>query len=137
MKFEIEFSRTYPHPVAKVWRALTEPGALGEWLMETDFVAEEGREFSMWCEDGEGHTDTYLCRVLELEPQRRMLWSWLLKGRERDGATTVEFILEAVEEGTRLTIIHRGDRDEDTIERFKGGWPVKLDQLDETLGDGN
>ena len=133
MKFEIELTRTYPHPVEKVWRALTEPGALGEWLMETDFVAEEGREFTMWCEDGEGHTDIYLCRVLELEPQRRMLWSWLLKGRETDGATTVEFILEAVEEGTRVTIIHRGDRDEDTIERFRGGWPVKLDQLGDTL----
>ena len=133
MKFEIEFSRVYPHPMEKVWRAITEPGALGEWLMETDFAPEPEREFKMWCEDGEGHTDTYLCKVLEIEPGKRMLWSWLLEGREKDGATTVEFLLQAEEEGTRVTIIHRGDRDADTIERFKGGWPTKLDQLGESL----
>ncbi|HSS64721.1 MAG TPA: SRPBCC domain-containing protein [Gammaproteobacteria bacterium] len=133
MKFEIELSRTYPHPVQEVWRALTDSAALGEWLMETDFVPEPGREFQMWCETDEGHTDIYLCKVLEIEIEKRMLWSWVLKGREGDGATTVEFVLDAVEAGTRVTIIHRGDRDEKTIERFKGGWPVKLDQLGDAL----
>ena len=133
MNFELEFSRSFPHPPEKVWRALTTPQALGQWLMETDFVAEEGRDFRMWCDDGEGHTDVYLCTVLEMERQKRMLWSWTLQGREQEGATTVEFRLEAEGGGTRVTVVHRGDRDEDTIERFKGGWPVKLAQLGEAL----
>lgn len=133
MKFELEFTRVFPHSLDKVWRALTTTDALGEWLMETDFVAEQGREFRMWCEDGEGHTDIYLCKVLEIDPQKRMLWSWVLEGRERLGATTVEFRLKAEAGGTRVTVMHRGDRDEETIERFRGGWPVKLAQLGETL----
>lgn len=133
MKFELEFSRVFPHSLDKVWRALTTPDALAQWLMATDFAAEKGREFRMWCEAGQGRTEVYFCKVLEIEPQMRMLWSWVLEGREQHGATTVEFRLEAEGGGTRVTVVHRGDRDEETIERFKGGWPVKLEQLGETL----
>jgi uncharacterized protein YndB with AHSA1/START domain len=134
MKFEIDFERTYPHPIGKVWRAITSRDALGAWLMETDFEPEPGRRFTMCCDDGEGGTDRYLCRILELEPPTRMVWSWVLDGREADGATRVEFQLEEVDGGTRLTVRHSGDRDRDTIEKFKGGWPVKLDQLGQALG---
>lgn len=44
----------YPHPPEVVWRTLTDSAALGEWLMETDFVPEVGRPFTMWCDGGEG-----------------------------------------------------------------------------------
>lgn len=133
MKFDISFERTYPHPPETVWSALTDAGALGAWLMETDFVAEEGRAFRMWCEGADGGTDLYHCRVLALEPPRRMVWSWLLAGREAAGETEVEFTLEPAPEGSRLIVRHSGDRDQETIERFKGGWPVKLDQLGRAL----
>lgn len=137
MKFDIDFERLYPHPPARVWRAITESVEIAAWLMENDFVAEAGRSFTMWCEDGSGGTDTYLCEVLEIEPPRRMVWSWGLDGRQKDGATRVEFTLEAAEGGTRLTIRHSGDRDRETVERFRGGWPVKLEQLETTLQAGN
>jgi glutathione S-transferase len=136
MKFEIDFERTYPQPIAKVWNAATNREALGQWLMENNFEAEPGASFKMWCEDGEGGTDTFLCEVLEFEPPTRMVWSWVLEGREADGATRVEFHLEESDGGTRLTIRHSGDRDPETIEKFKGGWPVKLEQLEEALRDG-
>jgi uncharacterized protein YndB with AHSA1/START domain len=87
----------------------------------------------MWCEDAEGNTDVYRCKVLVLEPPRRMVWSWVLEGHESEGLTRVEFRLADVQGGTLLTVEHSGDRDPDTIERFKGGWPVKLDQLATTL----
>lgn len=134
MKFAISFERVYPHPIDNVWRGLTERGALGEWLMTTDFVPEEGRSFRMWCEREDGQTDVYLCKVLVLEPPHRMVWSWVLEGREKDGDTRVEFRLTEVEDGTVLVIEHSGDRDPETIERFKGGWPVKLEQLATALG---
>lgn len=133
MKFELDFEKVYPHPIERVWRALTEREALGSWLMETDFVASEGHAFSMWCEDGEGGTDRYLCKVLVLEPQRRMLWSWMLDGKQSEGETFVDFRLEEVASGTRLTVRHSGDRDADMVEKFKGGWPTKLKQLDAAL----
>lgn len=133
MKFEIAFERIYPHPVERVWDALTNRAALGAWLMETDFVAELGRAFRMSCDDGEGGTDVYACRVLELEPPSLMVWSWLLEGSEEKLATVVAFRLEKVPGGTRLTVTHSGDRDPDMVERFKSGWPVKLEELADTL----
>ena len=129
MKFDIAFQRTYRHAIERVWRAVTDREALGAWLMESDFLPEAGRDFQMWCDDGEGGRKCYLCKVLEIEPPTRMLWSWLLDGRQDAGETTVEFLLEEVADGTRLTIRHRGDRDTETIDKFKSGWPHKMDQL--------
>jgi uncharacterized protein YndB with AHSA1/START domain len=134
MRFEFEVERTYRHDPAKVWRALTDPAALGAWLMETDFAAEVGRAFWMRCDDGRGGTDLYLCKVLALEPQRRMVWSWRRDAEEGAGETQVEFRLEEVAGGTRLTVRHSGDLAPAWIERFKGGWPLKLDLLDGVLG---
>lgn len=134
MSFEIELDRTFPQPPETVWRALTDPDALAAWLMENDFAAEEDRAFRMWCDDGEGGTDCYHCRVLSLEPPRRMLWSWALQGHA--GAMEIEFRLEEVDGGTRLTVRHSGLRDRETAERFEGGWPIKLDQLGRALATG-
>ena len=137
MKFELGFERVYPQPSEKVWLALTDPVALGQWLMETDFVPEVGRTFTMWCDDGAGGTDTYSCALLEYDPPNRMLWSWVLDGSQDQGDTYVEFKVEPVASGTRLTIIHTGDRDPEIIEKFKGGWPYKLDQLGVVLSGEN
>lgn len=133
MKFQIEFKRSFRHPIAKVWRALTNKEVLGIWLMETDFEPEVGRDFEMWCEDGAGGTDRYLCKVIALQPPYRMVWSWTLDGRQSEGDTRVEFLLEDLPNGTCLSIRHSGDRDAKTIEKFKGGWPVKLGQLEDAI----
>jgi len=133
MQFDISFERTFPHPIAKVWRALTDASALGTWLMKTDFIAETGRTFRMWCDDDQGGTDLYICKVLALEPQRRMVWSWVVDGQQVTGKSIVEFKLEEVPEGTRLTIRHRGDLDPDMIEQFEGGWPTKIEMLGEAI----
>lgn len=133
MKFALDFDKTFPHPIERVWHALTDRAALAQWLMDTDFVPEAGREFSLWCPGGDGGTDHYRCEVLELDPPRRMVWSWVLEGRESEGATRVEFSLEPVPGGTRLRLRHSGDRDPQTIEAFRHGWPEKLDALEQTL----
>ncbi len=137
MEFRIAFSETYPHPVEKVWQALIDPEAIGKWLMETDFVPEAGRDFQMWCDDGHGGTDHYLCKVLALEPPHRMVWSWLLDGRQDEGETFVEFRLEGVDDGTRLTVEHSGDRPSEIVEAFRSGWPYKLEELERTLRSDN
>ena len=36
----------YPHPIERVWRALTDAKALGRWLMPNDFVPQVGHEFT-------------------------------------------------------------------------------------------
>lgn len=134
MRFEITLERTFAHPMEAVWHALTDKAALAQWLMETDFEPEAGRAFTMWCEAQDGSTDTYHCRVLEVQPPHRMSWSWVLAGREGEGATRVEFRLAEQDRRTTLTIVHSGDRDAATVERFRGGWPVKLAALQRVLG---
>ncbi len=134
MKFDLKFERVYPHPPEVLWRALTQRNALGDWLMQTDFVAEPGRSFWMRCEREDGSTEQYRCQVLALEPSRRMLWSWELDDRREGDPMYVEFLLEPVSQGTRLTIRHYGDRDPAVVDAFKGGWPARLDQLTAVAG---
>jgi uncharacterized protein YndB with AHSA1/START domain len=133
MRFEVVVTRHYPHPVDSVWAGLTTADAISQWLMQTEgFVAEVGCQFQMSCANEDGRIDVYRCEVLELDPPTRMRWSWLLSGNEAD-PTEVEFRLEPKDNGTELTVLHRGDRDRDMLERFKAGWPSKLDQLAETI----
>ena len=135
MKFDVAFERVYPHSLDAVWRAITDAKALGQWLMETDFVAEEGREFKMWCENSDGSKDLYLCKVISIEPKVLMRWSWILNSRQTEGATYVELELSELADGTRLIIRHSGDRDPAIIEAFKSGWPYKLESLESLLLD--
>lgn len=135
MKFDIIFERVYPHSPDAVWHALTDAAALGQWLMRTNFVPEAGRAFAMWCTNPDGGTDRYKCEVISIEPMSRMLWSWLLDGRTEEGKTFVEFKIDQLAEGTRLTIRHSGDRDQATIDAFKSGWPDKLDVLANVVTD--
>lgn len=134
MKFDVVFEKTYPHPVDRVWRALTEPEALSAWLNEmVDFEPVVGCRFQMRCGGHGGHVDVYCGRVLEIEAERFMAWSWLMEGSESREPMRVEFHLEPVDGGTRLRIRQSGDRDPDVVARFRDGWPTKLDQLTDVL----
>ena len=134
MKFEVVVERHYPHSIGEVWAGLTTNDAISEWLLETvNFKAELGHRFEMTCVDENGNLDVYRCQVLEMDPPNRMLWSWVLAGNEDEGLTEVEFRLTALDTGTRLELLHRGDRGKAMLDRFKAGWPHKLDRLAEVL----
>jgi uncharacterized protein YndB with AHSA1/START domain len=38
--------RLMPHPPEKVWRALTQPALIAQWLMQNDFKPEVGHRFT-------------------------------------------------------------------------------------------
>jgi len=133
MKFDIAFERTYPHPIDKVWHALTDRTLLAQWLMENDFVAEQDHEFTLLCEVPGREDERILCTVVELAAPNRMVWSWRLDGDEAEWETAVTFTLEEVAGGTHLRIRHAGDLDRGHIDDFSGGWPGKLDELGAAL----
>lgn len=134
MKFEVVVEEDFAHSVEKVWAAMTERKALGEWLLDTDdFRAEVGCKFDMCCTNDDGTRDVYRMELLELEAPRRMLWSWVLSGKEDQGLTQVEFTLTEIEGGTKVTVRHRGDRDREMLEKFESGWPFKLRALADLL----
>jgi uncharacterized protein YndB with AHSA1/START domain len=127
MKLEIVLVDDYAHPIAKVWAALTDPAALAHWLMVNDFEPRVGRRFMLRGEPTAEWRGWMECVVLEMEPPRRMVWSW--RRSEMDDPTRVEFRLDPIEGGARLTLMHTGDTDPPTRGRLSSGWPVKLSQL--------
>jgi uncharacterized protein YndB with AHSA1/START domain len=97
----------YPHPFSVVWQALTDPAALGEWLMATNFQPRVGHEFTFTAPPGPNWDGQVFCRVTELDPPHRLAYTW----RGSDPATLdtlVTFQLEPVPGGTRLTLTHSG-----------------------------
>jgi hypothetical protein len=73
--------------------------------------------------------------VLELEPLQRMVWSWIIN--EGDVPTRVEFRLEQIDSGTRLTLSHTGEVDPIIMSRLTQGWPGKLNDLRDLLDHDN
>lgn len=61
--------REFPHPPAKLWRALTQPHLIAEWLMKNDFKPAVGHRFNLHGEWG-GVLD---CEVLTRTEQGTLL----------------------------------------------------------------
>ena len=122
----IVVEREVRHPPEKVWRALTQPHLIEEWLMRNDFVAEEGRRFTLSAEWGavEG-------RVRTVEPNRTLSYSWDTKDLE----SVVTWTLTPTGTGTLLRMEQSGFRP-DQQPYFRGataGWPRFLTALAEVL----
>jgi uncharacterized protein YndB with AHSA1/START domain len=99
MKADIDATAEYPHPVERVWAALTSSEALAAWLMPNDFQPAIGHTFTFRTKPAPGFDGIVRCEVLELDPPKRMVWSWA--GGNID--TTVTFTLEeAGQASTRL-----------------------------------
>lgn len=106
MQRDLRFEVVYPHPVEKVWRALTDPKAIAQWLMENDFEPRLGHKFQFRSKPQPGWDGTSHCEVIELDPPRRLAYTW--RGGPID--TVLRITLEPVAEGTRLVLEHTGFR---------------------------
>jgi uncharacterized protein YndB with AHSA1/START domain len=106
MSRTIRINVEYPHPPDRVWQALTTREAIAEWLMENDFEPRVGHRFTMRTEPAPGFDGIVQCELRELEPPRRMVWTW--RGGPID--TTLTFELEPTPRGTRLCVRQAGFR---------------------------
>ncbi|MEA5455655.1 SRPBCC domain-containing protein [Sinomonas sp. JGH33] len=119
----------FPHPPAVVWRAVTTPELLAQWLMPNDFAPVVGHRFTFRTEPvpATGFSGVVACEVLELREPEELVISWEDESPENDMMTTVTFRLEAHDGGTRLTLIQAGfraDHQNDQLARkiMGGGW---------------
>lgn len=98
----------YPHPRAKVWRALTEPELLARWLMRPEgFAPVVGTRFILRADGPQrGWRGFVECEVLEVDPQRLLSWSWV--GDPGDPPLRLTLRLDDDPRGTRLTLHHEG-----------------------------
>ena len=103
----IKLERTYPHPPASVWRALTDRAAVSEWLMKTeDFEARVGAKFVLRAKPQPGWRGFVECEVVECEPEKALAYTWV--GNDDGKTMAVRFALEAVPGGTKLSFEHSG-----------------------------
>ncbi|MBV8933091.1 MAG: SRPBCC domain-containing protein [Kutzneria sp.] len=119
----------YPYPADNVWRALTDPAALGEWLMPNDFKPEIGHKFTFRTDPAPPYFDGIAhCEVVELDPPCVLAYSW------RGGPlpnTKVRWLLTPSEGGTLLRLEHSGFDLGDpgqraAFSRLAGGWGGKI-----------
>lgn len=132
----VTVERELPFAPERVWRALTRPHLMAEWLMENDFQPVVGHHFSLRGEWG-GVLD---CQVLAIEENRSLSYTW--NHAHQDAAFNLEsvvtFTLTPTEQGTRLRMEQTGFRPEQkqAFGGAKAGWGQFMEKLEQTLARG-
>lgn len=118
--------REIPFPPEKIWRALTQPHLMEEWLMKTDFQPTLDHRFSFRADWG-----SVDCQVLTIEPERTLAYTW---GDSRL-KSVVTWTLTPTGRGTRLSMEQSGFREDQPryFEGAKAGWPQFFDKLGQVL----
>ena len=118
----VVIERELPYPPEKIWRALTQPHLIGEWLMANDFAPTPDHRFKFrgdW-----GHVD---CKVLTVDAAHTLSYTWDAQGLE----STVTWTLTPSGAGTMLRMEQAGFRP-DQQQFYQGaqfGWKNFLAKL--------
>src|SRR5687768_12092301 len=129
----ISFEFDLQHPPEKVWRALTDPALLAEWLLPViDLKLEPRAAFTFRTQPQPGWDGTVNCQLLEIETHRKLSYTWVV-GDFID--TIVTFTLAPTAQGTRLSLVQSGFRP-DQKQNFGGaryGWRMMGGKLIDVL----
>jgi uncharacterized protein YndB with AHSA1/START domain len=120
--------REFSHPPERLWRALTQPHLIAEWLMKNDFQPVVGHRFQLSGDWG-GILD---CEVLELAPNARLSYTWVY---EKFFKTIVTFTLTPTRSGTHLRMEQSGfdPKNKQAIGGAHAGWKQFFAKLDQVL----
>ena len=103
----LSFDFDLQHSPEKVWRALTDPVLLMEWLLPVvDLKLERGSAFTFKTQPQPGWDGIVNCRILEIEAPRKLSYAWVVG----DIDTVVTFTLTPTATGTRLSLVQSGFR---------------------------
>jgi uncharacterized protein YndB with AHSA1/START domain len=122
------------HAPEKVWRALTDPALLTEWLLPVvglELELQPGAAFTFKTQPYPGWDGTVNCRMLEIEPLRKLEYAWTVPFLD----TVVTFTLTPTASGTRLSIVQSGFKSDQKRE-FGGaryGWNMMGGKLVDLL----
>ncbi|MCB1527768.1 MAG: SRPBCC domain-containing protein [Hyphomicrobiaceae bacterium] len=119
--------RELNHPPDKIWRALTQPHLIEEWLMKTDFKPVVGHSFSFRAEWG-----AVDCQIQVVEPNRTLAYTW----GDHDLKTVVTWTLTPTGAGTHLRMEQTGFQPGQPryYQGAKAGWPRFFEALEALLG---
>lgn len=125
--------REFPYQPEKLWRALTQPHLIEEWLMKNDFKPAVGHRFNLRGDWG-GVLD---CEVLAIEPNRSLSYTWNFAHDDAayDLRSVVTFTLTPTRTGTHLRVEQVGFRP-DQKQAFGGakhGWQQFFEKLEQVV----
>jgi uncharacterized protein YndB with AHSA1/START domain len=132
MTESIAFEFDLHHPPEKVWRALTDPVLLAEWLLPVvDLKLEPGAAFTFKAPPQPGWDGTVNCRFVEIEPHRKLSATWVVG----DIDTVVTFTLTPTASGTRLSLVQSGFKpnQKQNLAGARYGWNLMGGKLVELL----
>ena len=129
----ISFEFDLHHSPEKVWRALTDPVLLTEWLLPVvGFKLESGAAFTFKTQPYPDWDGIVNCRILEIEPKRKLSYTWDVPFLD----TVVTFTLTPTASGTHLSLVQSGFKPEQK-QNFGGaryGWKMMGEKLLGVLG---
>ena len=125
--------RDMPYPPERLWRALTQPHLIEEWLMKNDFQPVVGHRFNLRGEWG-GVLD---CEVLAIEPNRSLSYTWDFAHEDPafNLKSVVTFTLTPTQTGTTLRMEQSGFGP-DQKQAYGGahaGWKGFFEKLEQVL----
>jgi uncharacterized protein YndB with AHSA1/START domain len=118
--------RDIPFPPEKIWRALTQPHLIAEWLMKNDFNPVVNHRFDLRADWG-----SVDCQVLVVEPDKTLSYSWNAMGVE----TVVVWTLVPTDGGTLVRMEQSGFRP-DQKAAYQGathGWQMFIGNLERVV----
>lgn len=131
----VSFELDLQHSPAKVWRALSDPELLTEWLLPViGLELEPGAAFQFKTQPQPGWDGVVSCRMVEIEAQRKLSYKWVVGDMELD--TLVTFSLTPTATGTRLFLVQSGFKPHQK-KNFGGaryGWKLMGGRLVDLLG---
>ncbi|MGO9945296.1 MAG: SRPBCC family protein [Steroidobacteraceae bacterium] len=119
--------RDIPFPPEKIWRALTQPHLIEEWLMKNDFNPVVGHRFNL-----RGDWGAADCQVMALEPHKTLSYTWGAFGLE----SLITWTLTPTSTGTHLRMEHSGFRpdQQQAYQGAKYGWKKFFASLERVVG---
>ena len=102
-------------PPERVFRALTSPEEIVRWwgseeLYKTTKWTSDFRVGGEWCAEGQGSDGskfTVAGKYLEIDPPRKIVQTWQ-PDFDDNQVTTITYVLEPIDAGTRVTLRHDG-----------------------------
>ena len=144
-RYTVEYVRTYPHPIERVWRAISDPAQMSVWFAPITFEPRLGGGYrALWEEP-----TMFKGVITAFEPPRLLRFAGPHPGED----AMWQYELAPAADGTRLTFLQRIPPGHDTLARWPldppesppdtpwrpgtlSGWHLSLDHLGVLLDGG-
>ncbi len=135
MKDVIIKEHIFNHSIDKVWDAISKAEEISTWFISADFRAEPGFRYTFTA--GEEKGCTQITGVVKEANPYTLIYTWVVQ--DTDTETTVKWVLNKVENGTKLYLEHSGisnypgDTAVTMFGHFGAGWDNCVSELSKYL----